>query len=107
MHADSAAVAAARAGEGQAPLAPPRKKGYFLANVATVLALAATVAAATWITAMALVEAYGIGPDNFGQAVQAARREAPGVGLYLLDAGALAVVAVLSWLAARGYRSGR
>ncbi|TXD97235.1 hypothetical protein FUT87_05280 [Mitsuaria sp. TWR114] len=106
MHADSAAVAAARAGEGQAPLAPTRKKGYFLANVATVLALAVG-AAATWITAMALVEAYGIGPDNFGQAVQAARREAPGVGLYLLDAGALAVVAVLSWLAARGYRSGR
>lgn len=106
MHADSAAVAAARAGEGQASLAPPRKKGYFLANVATVLALAVG-AAATWITAMALVEAYGIGPDNFGQAVQAARREAPGVGLYLLDAGALAVVAVLSWLAARGYRSGR
>ncbi|WP_343604083.1 hypothetical protein [Roseateles sp.] len=106
MHADSAAVAAARAGEGQAPLAPPRKKGYFLANLATVLALAVG-AAATWITAMALVEAYGIGPDNFGQAVQAARREAPGVGLYLLDAGALAVVAVLSWLAARGYRSGR
>lgn len=106
MHADSAAVAVARAGEGQAPLAPPRKKGYFLANVATVLALAVG-AAATWITAMALVEAYGIGPDNFGQAVQAARREAPGVGLYLLDAGALAVVAVLSWLAARGYRSGR
>ncbi|SFR73236.1 hypothetical protein SAMN05428960_0732 [Mitsuaria sp. PDC51] len=106
MHADSAAVAAARAGEGQAPLAPPRKKGYFLANVATVLALAVG-AAATWITAMALVEAYGIGPHNFGQAVQAARREAPGVGLYLLDAGALAVVAVLSWLAARGYRSGR
>ena len=46
-------------------------KGYFLANVATVLALAVG-AAATWITAMALVEAYGIGPDNFGQAVQAA-----------------------------------
>lgn len=103
MHADSAAVAAALAGEGQAPLATPRKKSYFMANVATVLALAIG-AAATWITAMALVEAYGVGPDNFGQAV---RREAPGVGLYLLDAGALLVVAVLAWLASRGYRSER
>lgn len=106
MHADSAAVAAALAGEGQAPIATPRKKSYFMANVATVLALAIG-AAATWITAMALVEAYGVGPDKFGQAVQAARREAPGVGLYLLDAGALLVVAVLAWLASRGYRSER
>ncbi|WP_431260179.1 hypothetical protein ACQ86G_08520 [Roseateles chitinivorans] len=89
-----------------APTTAPRKKSYFKANVATVLAIA-IVAAAAWITAMTLVEAYGIGANHFGQSTDMAKRAGPGAGLFVLDGVALAVAAVLARLAARRFRSGR
>ena len=89
-----------------APTTTPRKKSYFKANVATVLAIA-TVAAAAWITAMALVEAYGLGANHFGRSTDMAKRADPGLELFVLDGVALVVAAVLARLAARGFRSGR
>ncbi|WP_141100969.1 hypothetical protein [Roseateles aquatilis] len=86
--------------------APHPKQSYLKANIATVLAIA-IAATATWITAMSLVDAHGIGPTHFGQAADAGRRAYSGVFLWVLDGVALVLVAALARLARRGFRSGR
>jgi hypothetical protein len=91
---------------GRAPIAIHTKRSYLKANVATVLAIA-IAATAAWLTAMALVEAHGIGAAHFGQSTDMARRAGPGIGLYVFDGVALLAVIALARLAARGFRAGR
>jgi hypothetical protein len=87
-------------------LAPPRKKSYLKANVATVLAIA-VAATAAWITAMTYVQAYGIGATHYGQSADIAKRTGPDASLFVLDALALVIVVVLARVAIRGFRSPR
>lgn len=96
----------AAAGEYRAPVTPPRRRSYFKANVATVLAIG-IAATAAWVTAMSFVEAYGLGATHLGQSADPAKRAGPGVGLYVLDGVALVAVVVLAWIAARGFRAGK
>ncbi|WP_157522878.1 hypothetical protein [Mitsuaria sp. 7] len=103
---DVATAATAATGVDPAPATTLKRKSYLKANVATVLAIA-IAATAAWITAMAFVEAYGIGASHFGQSTDLAKRAGPGVGLFVLDGVALMVVAVFARLAARAFRSGR
>ena len=100
------AISAATAGEDRATIAAPRKRSYLGANVATVLAIA-IAATASWLTAMSLVEAYGIGATHFGQSTDLAKRAGPGMELVVLDAVAVLFVAVLARVAWRGFRSNR
>ncbi len=99
------AISAAGAGEDRMTATVPRKRSYFMASAATVLAIG-IAAVATWLTAMSLVEAYGIGATHFGQSTDLAKRTGPGMALVVLDAAALLFVAVLARVAWRGFRSG-
>jgi len=87
-------------------LAPPRRKSYLKANVATVLAIA-VAATAAWVMAMAYVEAYGIGVTHYGQSTDPTKRAGPDASLFVLDALALVIVIVLARVAIRGFRSPR
>ncbi|MFX1682907.1 hypothetical protein PV762_27150 [Mitsuaria sp. CC2] len=98
------AGSAAGAGEDRVTATVPRKRSYFLASAATVLAIG-IAAAATWLTAMSFVEAYGIGATHLGQAADPAKRVPPGMEMLVLDAAALLFVAVLARVAFRGFRS--
>ena len=98
------AVSAAGAGEDRATATVPRKRSYFVASAATVLAIG-IAAAATWLPAVSFVEAYGIGATHFGQATDPARRVPPGMEMLVLDAAALLFVALLARTAWRGFRS--
>ncbi|RZI57466.1 MAG: hypothetical protein EOP37_20180 [Rubrivivax sp.] len=98
------AVSSVAAGEERVTATVPRKRSYFMASAATVLAIA-IAAAATWLTSMSFVEAYGIGATHFGQATDPSKRVGPGMEMLVLDAVALLFVAVLARAAYRGFKS--
>lgn len=86
------------------PPAPPRRKSYLKANVAVTAAIA-IAATATWLTAMSLVEAHGLGASHLGQAADIAHRGGPGTLMIAGDIAALIVVAVLARFAARRFKA--
>lgn len=76
-------------------------------NVKAILAgllAVAIAAAAAWITAANLIEAYGSGPPYYGQTTNMDKWESPILFLLVLDGIAVLLVALLGRLAWRAFR---